>query len=112
MFCYLILSNKILQNDNMVNFYLNVKGMIKNRKLSRAISDVGFGMLRQLIEYKAKLRNCVLIVANRFFPSNKLCSSCGQIKQDLTLKDRVYTCDCGLTLNRDLNAALNLNRYS
>ncbi len=88
MFCYLILSNKILQNDNMVNFYLNVKGMIKNRKLSRAISDVGFGMLRQLIEYKAKLRNCVLIVANRFFPSSKMCSSCGQIKQDLTLKDR------------------------
>jgi len=75
MFCYLILSNKILQNDNMVNFYLNVKGMIKNRKLSRAISDVGFGMLRQLIEYKAKLRTCVLIVANRFFPSSKMCSS-------------------------------------
>jgi len=98
--------------DRIVIEDLNVKGMIKNRKLSRAISDVGFGMLRQLIEYKAKLRNCVVVIANRFFPSSKLCSSCGQIKQDLTLKDRVYTCDCGLTLNRDLNAALNLNRYS
>jgi putative transposase len=90
---------------------LNVKGMIKNRKLSRAISDVGFGMLRQMIEYKAKLRNCVVVIANRFFPSSKMCSSCGQIKQDLTLKDRVYNCDCGLSIDRDLNAALNLNRY-
>jgi len=98
--------------DRIVIEDLNVKGMIKNRKLSRAISDVGFGMLRQMIEYKAKLRNCVVVIANRFFPSSKMCSSCGQIKQDLTLKDRVYTCDCGLTLNRDLNAALNLNRYS
>ncbi len=98
--------------DRIVIEDLNVKGMIKNRKLSRAIADVGFGMLRQMIEYKAKLRNCVVVIANRFFPSSKVCSSCGQIKQDLTLKDRVYHCDCGLTLDRDLNAALNLNRYS
>ena len=98
--------------DRIVIEDLNAKGMIKNRKLSRAISDVGFGMLRQMIEYKAKLRNCVVIIANRFFPSSKMCSSCGQIKQDLTLKDRVYSCDCGLNINRDLNAALNLNRYS
>jgi len=98
--------------DRIVIEDLNVKGMIKNRKLSRAIADVGFGMLRQMIEYKAKLRNCVVVITNRFFPSSKMCSSCGQIKQDLTLKDRVYNCDCGLTINRDLNAALNLNRYS
>jgi len=97
--------------DRIVIEDLNVKGMIKNRKLSRAISDVGFGMLRQMIEYKAKLRNCVVVIANRFFPSSKMCSSCGQIKQDLTLKDRVYNCDCGLSIDRDLNAALNLNRY-
>jgi len=92
--------------DRIVIEDLNVKGMIKNRKLSRAISDVGFGMLRQLIEYKAKFRNCGVVVANRFFPSSKTCSSCGQIKQDLTLKDRVYICDCGLVIDRDLNAAL------
>jgi putative transposase len=64
---------------------LNMKGMIKNRKLSRAIADVRFGMLRQLIEYKAKLRNCVVVIANRFFPSSKRCSGCVRIKQDLTL---------------------------
>jgi putative transposase len=98
--------------DRIVIEDLNVKGMIKNRKLSRAISDVGFGMLRQMIEYKARLRNCVVVVANRFFPSSKTCSNCGQIKQDLTLKDRVYTCDCGLVIDRDLNAALMLNKYS
>jgi len=98
--------------DRIVIEDLNVKGMIKNRKLSRAIADVGFGMLRQMIEYKAKLRNCTLVIANRFFPSSKTCSSCGQIKQDLTLKDRIYSCDCGLTIDRDLNAALMLNKYS
>jgi putative transposase len=91
---------------------LNVKGMVKNRKLSRAISDVGFGMLRQFIEYKAKFRNCVVVIANRFFPSSKTCSSCGRVKQNLTLKDRVYACDCGLVIDRDLNAALVLNKYS
>jgi putative transposase len=98
--------------DRIVIEDLNVKGMIKNRKLSRAISDVGFGMLRHKIEYKARFRNCVVVVANRFFPSSKTCSSCGQIKQDLTLKDRVYACDCGLIIDRDLNAALMLNKYS
>lgn len=49
--------------------------------------------------------SCVLVVANRFFPSSKKCSSCGQIKPDLTLKDSVYTCDCGLNISRDLNGA-------
>jgi putative transposase len=74
--------------DRIVIEDLNVKGMIKNRKLSRAISDVGFGMLRQFIEYKAKLRKCVVVVADRFFPSSKTCSNCGTKKQDLTLADR------------------------
>ncbi|MBV5310743.1 RNA-guided endonuclease TnpB family protein, partial [Chromatium okenii] len=62
---------------------LNVKGMVKNRNLSRAISDAGFGYLRQMIEYKAQLRNCVVVVANRFFPSSKTCSCCGKIKAEL-----------------------------
>jgi len=90
---------------------LHVKGMVKNRKLSRAISDAGFGYLRQTIEYKAKLRNCVVVVANRFFPSSKTCSCCGKINTDLTLIDRVFNCACGFSADRDLNAALNLNQY-
>jgi len=90
---------------------LNVKGMVKNRKLSRAISDAGFGYLRQMIKYKAHLRNCIIVIANRFFPSSKTCSCCGKIKENLTLADRVFNCECGFSADRDLNAALNLNKY-
>jgi len=97
--------------DRIVLEDLNVKGMMKNRKLSRAIADVGFGMLRHFIEYKAKLRNCVVVIADRFFPSSKTCSRCGTKKQNLTLADRIFSCDCGLVIDRDLNAALNLNNY-
>jgi putative transposase len=97
--------------DRIVIEDLNVNGMIKNRKLSRAISDVGFRMLRQFIEYKAKLRKCVVVVADKFFPSSKICSQCGTKKQDLTLADRIFSCDCGLVIDRDLNAAIMLNKY-
>ncbi len=97
--------------DRIVIEDLNVKGMMKNRKLSRAIADVGFGMLRHFIEYKAKLRKCVVVVADRFFPSSKTCSNCGTKKQDLTLADRIFSCDCGLVIDRDLNAAITLNKY-
>ena len=90
---------------------LNVKGMVKNRKLSRAISDAGFGYLRQMIEYKAKLRNCVVVVANRFYPSSKTCSCCGKIKEDLALAEWIFNCECGFSVDRDLNAAINLNQY-
>jgi IS605 OrfB family transposase len=109
---HLTQTNYVTKNfDRIVIEDLNVKGMIKNRKLSRAISDVGFGMLRQFIEYKAKLRKCVVVVADRFFPSSKTCSDCGTKKQDLTLADRIFNCDCGLVIDRDLNAAIMLNNY-
>jgi putative transposase len=106
------LSNYLTQTfDRIVLEDLNVKGMIKNRKLSRAIADVGWGMLRHFIEYKAKLRNCVVVIADRFFPSSKTCSKCGAKKENLTLADRIFSCDCGLVIDRDLNAAINLNNY-
>ncbi len=99
--------------DRIVIENLNVKGMMKNRKLSRAIADVGWGMLRRFIEYKAVLRNCVVVIADRFFPSSKTCSNCGEVKKTLTLKDRIFECDvCGFTIDRDLNAAINLNNYT
>ena len=99
--------------DRIVIENLNVKDMIKNRKLSRAIADVGWGMLRQFIEYKAILRNCIVVIADRFYPSSKTCSNCGEVKKTLTLKDRIFECDsCGFTIDRDLNAAINLNNYS
>ena len=89
---------------------LNVKGMVKNRKLARAISDAGFGMLRQAIEYKAALRGGQVILADRWFPSSKTCSVCGQI-QDMPLDKRTMECDCGNVMDRDLNAAKNLEQY-
>jgi len=87
---------------------LNVRGMVQNHSLARAISDVGFGELRRQIEYKAGWLDIDVLIADRWYPSSKTCSRCGAIKSGLTLSDRTYVCDCGLTLDRDLNAALNL----
>lgn len=90
---------------------LSVKNMLKNHKLAKILSDASFGEIRRQFEYKALWYGSEIIVADRFFPSSKICSSCGLIKEDLTLKDRVYRCECGLILDRDINAALNLKRY-
>ena len=88
---------------------LNVKGMVKNHKLALAISDVGFYKFRSRLECKAKEYQRVVSLADRFYPSSKTCSKCGAIKEDLTLKDRTYICPkCGFTIDRDLNAAINL----
>jgi len=91
---------------------LNVSGMMKNRCLSRAISDVGFHELRRQLEYKGGWYGCQVVVADRFFPSSKTCCECGMVKTDLSLSDRVYVCPCGNEIDRDLNAAINLERYS
>lgn len=87
---------------------LNVRGLMKNKHLSKAIQQQKFYEFRIKLEYKCRLHGIELRVADRFFPSSKLCSSCGQIKKDLKLKDRVYRCDCGLEIDRDKNASLNL----
>lgn len=89
---------------------LNVSGMVKNRKLARAISDVGFGEFRRQLEYKAFFRGCELVVADRFFPSSKICSGCGVV-HDMPLGNREMNCDCGTVLDRDHNAAINLMNY-
>ena len=90
---------------------LNVKGMIKNKHLSRAIQQQCFYEFRRQIEYKAAWNNITVIIADRFFPSSKLCSCCGTIKKDLKLSDRIYKCKCGNVIDRDYQAALNLKRY-
>jgi putative transposase len=89
---------------------LNVSGMIKNRHLSKAIAGQGFYYFRKWLEYKCKHLGIELRIADRFYPSSKACCVCGQIKTDLKLKDRVYICDCGNQIDRDLNAAVNLDR--
>ena len=90
---------------------LNVKGMMKNKHLSDAIRKQGFYEFKRQLEYKCKFRGIKLVVADRFYPSSKTCSQCGKVKKDLKLKDRVYKCSCGLSIDRDLNASINLSRY-
>ncbi len=90
---------------------LNVKGMMKNKHLSDAIRKQGFYEFRRQLGYKCKFRGIELVVADRFYPSSKTCSQCGKINKDLKLKDRVYSCSCGLSIDRDLNACINLSRY-
>lgn len=86
---------------------LNVKGMVKNHHLARSISDAGFGEFRRQLEYKSLMTGAEVVVIDRFYPSSKTCSACGTI-HDLKLSDRTMVCDCGNTMDRDLNASINL----
>lgn len=91
---------------------LNVKGMMKNRYLAKHIQNAMFSEFRRQLEYKCLHYGIQLVVANRFYPSSKTCSYCGNIKSKLNLKERVYKCSsCGLKKDRDLNAAENLVYY-
>lgn len=88
---------------------LNVAGMVRNRKLARQISDAGFGEIRRQLAYKTVWNGGRLAVADRWFPSSKTCSGCEAVKPKLSLSERTFTCtECGLVLDRDLNAAINL----
>lgn len=90
---------------------LNVNGMMKNRHLSKAVQNQGFFEFRKQLEYKCNDSGIQLIVADRFYPSSKLCNCCGKIKKDLKLSDRTYRCECGNIIDRDFQAALNLKAY-
>ena len=90
---------------------LAVSDMMKNKHLSDAIRKQGFSEFRRQLEYKCNFRGIKFVVADRFYPSSKSCSQCGKIKKDLKLKDRVYKCSCGLNIDRDLNASINLSKY-
>ncbi|WP_087530601.1 MULTISPECIES: IS607 family element RNA-guided endonuclease TnpB [unclassified Nocardioides] len=91
---------------------LNAAGMLQIRSLARHVSDAAFGEFRRQVAYKTAWYGTELIVADRWFPSSKTCSGCGNIDPDLTLSDRTYGCSgCGLVIDRDLNAAINLARY-
>jgi putative transposase len=91
---------------------LNVNGMLKNHKLAKAIQDNRLAEVRRQLEYKCAWYGVELVIADRFYPSSKLCSDCGHKKVDLRLSDRVYRCDhCGNVMDRDVNAAINLLHY-
>jgi putative transposase len=90
---------------------LHVRGMRRNKHLALSISDAGMGELRRQLAYKSEWYGSTLVIADRFFPSSKLCSGCGTIKTTLAMNERQYDCDvCGLSLDRDENAARNLRR--
>ena len=89
---------------------LNVTGMMANRQLAKAVQDMGFYEFRRQLEYKTKLYGSSLVVVDRWFPSSKTCSCCGVKKETLFLSERVFNCEyCGLEIDRDLNAAINLS---
>ena len=88
---------------------LNVAGMVKNHHLAKAISDASFFELRRMLEYKTAKTGAKLHFVDRWYPSSKTCSNCGSVKAKLSLSERTYTCgNCGLVIDRDLNAAINI----
>ena len=88
---------------------LNAAGMVKNRHLAKAVSDAAFSEFRRQLEYKTARTGATLHVVDRWYPSSKTCSKCGRVKAKLSLSERVYRCDaCGLVMDRDLNAAVNI----
>lgn len=92
---------------------LNIKGMMKNRHLSKTISEQKLYEFKRQVLYKSARLGISVVEADRWFPSSKKCSCCGNIKHDLKLKDRVYVCDvCGLVIDRDFNASINLSEYN
>ncbi len=85
---------------------LHISGMLKNRRLSRAIADVGLYEFRRQIEYKAAYAGVEVKHVSRWFPSSKTCSDCGIVKEELALSERVFVCEaCGYVADRDYNAA-------
>lgn len=88
---------------------LNVKGMMKNRYISKSVQEQGFGYFKTYLKYKCEERNIPLFFVDRWYPSSKTCSCCGFIKKDLKLSDRIYNCpNCGESIDRDYNASINL----
>ena len=91
---------------------LNVKGMMKNRYLSRAVQEQCFYEFYRQVQYKCLWHNIEFITADRYYPSSKMCSQCGNVRKDLKLSDRIYHCSvCGLTIDRDFQASVNLMNY-
>lgn len=98
--------------SRMVMEDLNIQGMMKNRHLSKAIQQQRLYMLKQKIKHKCEWHGIEWVEADRWHPSSKTCSSCGDVKQSFKLSERIFRCEaCGLEMDRDLNASINLSRY-
>jgi putative transposase len=107
-FLHKLSSQLVNESQVIVVENLNVKGMVRNQKLSKSISDVGWGMFVNFLDYKLKSKEGELIEIGRFFPSSKMCSCCGHVVDVLPLDIREWTCICGAHHDRDINASLNI----
>lgn len=108
-FLHQVSGTLVQTHDRLVIEDLNIQGMLANHRLAAAISDAAWGELARQITYKQAWRGGLVLVADRWFASSKTCSACGDVTATLTLAERVFVCDtCGLTIDRDLNAAVNL----
>lgn len=107
-------STELIKNhDSFCIEDLNIKGMLSNNKLAQSISDVGWSMFMDMLEYKAEWYGKNILRIGRFDPSSKTCSTCGSINKELTLKKREWTCDnCETVLDRDINAAINIKNFA
>ncbi|SUY31200.1 RNA-guided endonuclease InsQ/TnpB family protein [Clostridium perfringens] len=104
-----IVSSIIKQKPSYITIEdLAVSNLMKNKHLSKAIASQKFFEFKTKLMFKCKENHIELRIVDRFYPSSKTCSSCGKVKKDLKISDRVYKCDCGLTIDRDLNASINL----
>lgn len=102
-----LLPSRVVMED------LNVSGMMKNKHLSKTIMEAKFYEIIRQMQYKCEWLGIPFLQVDRFYPSSKTCSRCGTVKHNLKLKDRIFTCEsCGLTIDRDYNASLNLQRYT
>ena len=108
------LSKQLVDNYEVIGLEnLNVAGMVRNGRLSRHISHASFGRLRAWVTYKAQWYGSKVMLVDRFYPSSKTCSDCGAVKTKLPLSERSYNCnDCGLVIDRDLNAAINIRNVA
>lgn len=110
------ITHSIVSDNQATNYAienLNVKGMMSNRKLSKAIWQVWWGIFRQLLKYKSRCVGKTVIEIWRFEPSSKMCCKCWNIKQDLKLSDRIYKCDgCWNEIDRDLQASINIKNFA
>ncbi|MEU8512925.1 RNA-guided endonuclease TnpB family protein [Kitasatospora sp. NPDC048722] len=107
-FLHKLTTRLVRENQTVVIEDLAVRNMLKNRRLARAISDASWTELRSMLEYKAQWYGRDLVTVDRWFPSSKLCSACGTIRATMPLNVREWTCDCGTTHDRDVNAARNI----
>lgn len=105
------LSTRLVRENQAVGIEdLNVSGMVKNQKLARSIVDEGWNELCRQLAYKAQMYGTKVVIHDRWLPSSKTCSGCGNVKDSLPLSQREYECaECGLVIDRDHNAAINLN---